>query len=299
MPHEADGSGDQATAKEASLCRIPPFRPVVVKLLRTLSHTRASLSEIAALLNSDPALSAEVLTAANAAAYGTTYRITTTTRAIAMLGTERTKALATRAALDGMLRKIGKSVAVRNCWVHSRAVSVIAEWLSPWYRIHPQRAYTIGLLHDIGRLGLLSLDAQGYSALLDTTAGTNAMVLEIERKVFQVDHCEAGAWLTKAWGMAEEFQTAASEHHAPDLGAEDDSFGFVPLACALAQTLGYRAAPLVAGPPIERILDGLPEAARSDQRIGVLFNQLETEVGFRPSVTEGNQCDFPGKSHAA
>jgi HD-like signal output (HDOD) protein len=258
-----------------------------------------SATEIAALLNSDPALSAEVLTAANRAAYEAARRITTTARAIAILGTERTKALAARAALDGMLRKIGESAAVRNCWVHSRAVSVIAEWLSPCYRIHPDRAYTIGLLHDIGRLGLLSLDAQTYSSLLDTTTGTNELVLETERRVFQVDHCEAGGWLTKTWGMAEEFQTAASQHHARNGGTTDHSFEFEPRACALAQAFGYRAAPLVAGPPIESILDGLPEIARPADRIAALFDHLEQEVGFRPPAAESNNGDFLGKSHAA
>jgi len=299
MRLEEDRNPDQGGGIEAVLCKIPSFRPVVVKLLRVVNDPKSSLSEVSALLNSDPALSAEVLTVANSAAYGAAHRITTTARALAMLGTERTKAVATRAAMYGMLRGIGNTVAVRNCWVHSRAVSVIAEWLSPSYRIHPHKGYTIGLLHDIGRLGLLALDPNGYSTLLDTVTGTNEYALELERKVFRVDHCEAGAWLTKSWGLTEEFQIAASLHHTHGLETMKDSCKLVSLACALAQSFGYRAAPLVEGQASESILLGLPEIARSTAQISILSDQLEREVGRRPSPTESKDCGFVGKSDAA
>jgi len=275
-----------AKEKEAALCRIPAFRPVIIKLLKVLNDDHASMLDIAALLNSDPALSAEVLTVANSAAYGTAHRINTTSRAIVMLGTERTKALATKAALDGMLRGIGNDPSVANCWLHSRAVGVIAEWLAPFYRIHPDRAYTAGLMHDIGRLGLLSLDSSRYGHLLEHTGDTTGAVLEAERQLFKVDHCEAGAWLTRTWGLPDELQAVASLHHTPKGTVLDPGVSQVRLACSVAQALGYKAAPLVTCPAAETFLEEIPGLTRSGSQnhLANLIARLEKEVGQSPFI---------------
>ena len=273
--------GTQAGEKEAILCRIPAFRPIVLKLLRVLGDDNASMSKVTELLNADPGMSAEILTAANSAAYGTARRISTTARAIVMLGTERTKALATKAALDAMLRDIGNHPTIGNCWSHSRATAVIAQWLAPSFRIHPDRAYTAGLMHDVGRLGLLSLDSRNYTLLLDTTGMTDEDVLEAERMMLKVDHCQAGAWLTRAWGFPDELQLAASQHHAHRDAVRDPGVGLARLSCAMAQALGYKAVPLVISSEIEDLLEEVPDLDRQDSAawLATLGDRLEKELG--------------------
>jgi HD-like signal output (HDOD) protein len=270
---------------DALLCRIPSFRPIVIRLLQILGDDDTSLSKVSELLNSDPGLSAEVLTAANSAIYGIRSRIHTIARAIVMLGTERTKALATQAALDAMLRDIGSHPTIGNCWSHSRASAVIGQWLAPSFGIHPDRAYTAGLLHDVGRLGLLSLDTKTYAALLDNTGPTDQDVLEAERELMKLDHCEAGARLTLAWGFPDELRLPVSHHHDAKGTTKDPGTNLARVACSVSQALGYTAVPMVTTPAIPDLLQEVPnfDCEGLDNRLGVITDRLTREVG-RPVV---------------
>ncbi len=270
---------------EALLCRIPSFRPIVIRLLQVLGDDDASLSKVSELLNSDPGLSAEVLTAANSAMYGVRSRITTIGRAIVMLGTERTKALATRAALDAMLRDIGSHPTIGNCWSHSRACAVVAQWLAPSFGVHPDRAYTSGLLHDVGRLGLLSLDTETYAPLLENTGPSDQDVLEAERELLKLDHCEAGARLTLAWGFPDELRLPVSHHHSAKGTTDDPGANLARVACSVAHALGYTAVPKVTAAEIPELLKDVPHFSLDglEERLEILTDRLTRDAG-RPVV---------------
>src|SRR6266567_4663298 len=83
------------------LCKLPVFRPVTVKLLALLGSEDADIARVTALLNSDPAFSAEILTLANSSLYARQARIDSVQRAVMTLGIERTRALAVSVALHG------------------------------------------------------------------------------------------------------------------------------------------------------------------------------------------------------
>jgi len=270
------------------LCRIPPFRPAVVKLLHVLADEEVSVPSLVTWIGSDPALCSEILTAANSAVYGPSHRINTIRRAVTMVGLERTKALATRVAIDGMIQGIANHPAVASCWMHSRATAVAGQWLAPLFHMHPDRAYTDGLMHDIGRLGLLLQNTSAYAALLSIADGTDAELLEAERVIFTIDHCEAGLWLTKTWGLPLEIQTVCSQHHTDFSQNLDEGINVVRLACVIAQSLGFKAAPSVRSPTFESLLDRLPGITRSlGGRLETLFKQIERELGRTPLLPPG------------
>ena len=232
------------TAPPERLCKLPVFRPVAVRLLSELANEEVDVSHVTDLLNSDPAFSAEILTVANSALYARQKRIDTVQRAIMALGLERTRALAATVALHGMVSGIKSKAAVQDCWQHSRAAAIAGEWLAPFYRVHPDQAYTAALMHDIGRLGMLSAYPD-YPVLLAAAVGSVQDLLEAERTSFSVNHCEAGMWLTRIWGLPEEFREAASLHHEPVMGALDERTDLVRLACLFAEALGFKPAPQI------------------------------------------------------
>jgi len=265
---------------EQTLCRMPAFRPVAIQLHRLLADEDASVFDVVSLLNSDPAFSAEVLTVANSAELGRRYRIDTIERAVVVLGFERTKVIATRAALAGMLRETQGGPVVEACWAHSRATAFLAQWLAPFFRLHPDRAYTAGLLHDVGRIGLLGVHPQEYPQLLTRVVGTNADMLAAEQLAFRTDHCEAGRWLTMAWGLPHEFSDASSFHHNTGRIMTDPGAEAVRIACALAQALGYRAAPLIQFESFDDIIRDVPELTHpsSCHSMSSLVSSLEMEI---------------------
>ena len=56
-------------------------------------------------------------------------------------------------------------------------------------------AYVAGLLRDIGRLALLVKYPEPYANLLVVSGEQQFDLLMMERELFDIDHCEAGAWL--------------------------------------------------------------------------------------------------------
>ena len=58
--------------------------------------------------------------------------------------------------------------------------------------------------------------------------------------MFDVDHCEAGAYLARDWGFSEELREAIVLHHAVPPPAGGGLPALVNLACRLADALGFR-----------------------------------------------------------
>lgn len=261
------------------LCKLPVFRPVAVRLLSALAQEDVDVTHVTNLLNSDPAFSAEILTLANSSLYARHNRIDTVQRAIVCLGLERTRAFAATVALQGMVSGIKGTAAVQDCWQHSRATAIVAEWLAPFYQVHPEQAYTAALMHDIGRLGMLAAYPE-YPILLAAPAQSPKDLLERERISFSVNHCEAGLWLTRIWGLPEEFWVAASQHHAEVTGELGDRVDLVRLSCLFAEALGFKPAPKVECEPVESLIGRIPEGGlpRSRFSLGGLSDRLRKEL---------------------
>ena len=268
------------------LCKLPVFRPVTVRLLSLLSSEDADITQVTDLLNSDPAFSAEILTLANSSLYARHNHIDTVHRAVVALGIERTRSLAVTVALHGMVRGIKSKGAGQDCWRHSRATAIAARFLAPFYRVQAEQAYTAGLMHDIGRLGMLSAYPE-YPVLLSSATGSTQDLLDREKSTFLTDHCEAGLILTRIWGLPAEFSDTASQHHAPLTGEIGDRTDLVRLACLFAQALGFKAAPGIECWSSDTLVERIPHAAlpREEFSVAGLSERLQVELEGDPVVS--------------
>ncbi len=240
------------------LCKLPVFRPVALKMLKLLANEQAEVQNIAGLLRSDPALSAQVLAAANSAFYGNSHHIDNLPRAILVMGFERTRALTLTVALKTFLHQPLNARTMGRCWQHSMATALLAEELAPLFEIDRDQAYTASLIHDVGRLGLLLAYGERYTPILETAHATLAGCLEAERNLFQMDHCQAGLWLTQRWGFPPEYSRVASCHHDDLPAAKQDPASLTHIACLLADALGFRAVACDRAPSTAELLPRLP-----------------------------------------
>lgn len=262
-----------------SLCKLPVFRPVALKLLKTLACEDPEVRQITRLLTADPGLSAEVMTLANSALYGSTNTIRTIERAVLVVGMERMKSLALTVALQAFLRAVPESEATRAAWRHSMACAFAAEELGAAYGQPREAAYMAGLMHDLGRFGLLAAyPGRGEGAPVPVLYENGAAVLEEERRQFGMDHAQAGACLVQAWGLPEDFRAVAGHHHDEDAAAETTAVGLVRTACLVADALGYEGLGKAAVPDCAAIAGALPPRLSSALR--------QAECGLRERVDE-------------
>ena len=95
-----------------------PVQPgAAMRLLWMLEDPRTSASDLGRLIESDPALSTQVIRLANTAFYGLSGKVSSAWRAVTVLGLATVRAIATTAAFDLFSEK-GRSVP-DDFWPHS------------------------------------------------------------------------------------------------------------------------------------------------------------------------------------
>lgn len=244
--------------RKGLLARIPAFPPIVLRLLDLLAREDVEIRELVALISSDPAFSAQILRYANSPLFGFRSQIDSLQSALVVLGLRRVRSLSMTVATANHMQGVLHIEELARCWRHMLATALLTEELARSCALLEDRAYTAGLLHDVGRLGLLLAYPDEYARLL-REAGRNALeLLDVERRELGMDHCEAGQALAAHWNLPPDFQVVAARHHHPPAGAAVDLLTLVHLGCRMADSLGFWVVePLQASAPQE-IWESLP-----------------------------------------
>lgn len=219
------------------LSKLPPFHPAALKLLNISSESGTSMTEFESVFRADPALTADLLLVANSALYGNRARIASIRHALAHLGLERVRSLATTIALSFFVRNQPRTSFVRHIWGHSIATAVIAEALGDLYG--QKELYTAGLTHDLGRLGLLLTVGPGYEKWISAELPGIEEANQLEHARFGMNHCEAGALVGHKWAFPVLLRSCMIGHHGHEAGPPGDSLLLVQLACRLADSMGF------------------------------------------------------------
>jgi HD-like signal output (HDOD) protein len=83
-------------------------------------------------------------------------------------------------------------------------------------------AVVAGLLHDIGKLLLVSTLHEEYFAATARTKASGCRWFEAEQEILGTTHAEIGAYLLGLWGIPELAVEAIAHHHCPNRIAHSD-----------------------------------------------------------------------------
>lgn len=255
---------DAAEARLRELDQLPQFPAIATKVLRVLSHDDASIREISEFIRADAALTAGLLRTANSALYALPGPVTGVQNALVRMGFTEVKRFILTFSSQNLFQTSVRLDLLRALWRHSLACAWILEELSEAVSVPQGRgdsAYTTGLLHDIGRLGLFTLHPKEYAGLLSAPPGGPTLP-ERERALFGIDHCEAGGWLARRWGLPEVVEASARGHHAPPSSADFGLPDLVRVAVLITANLGFDAAPPERPYSLGEIRAFLPRAAQ-------------------------------------
>ncbi len=275
----------QETERPWALSTPPPFPAIAMKVLELLGHEdTVDVREVVRWLQADPVFSGEMLRVANSALYGLRTEIRSVHQATINLGLDFVKAVAITVGLRAYVKSAVKAPVLRRCWAHSMACGILSQELATACFMKGDEAYTAGLLHDIGRMGLLAAYPLEYANVLSVAVDYSFDVLHCEKELFDIDHCEAGAWMAEQWKLPAMLANIAAHHHDPlpavPAKQKPDLLTIVELACRLADSLDFGAikATRDAWSP-EKIATYLPDAAK--QRFPKDIAALKTEISNR------------------
>jgi HD-like signal output (HDOD) protein len=268
----------------AALDQLPPFPPIALRMLDALTREELETSELVGLSSADPVLASEILHAANSALFGLPRRVKTLQHAIVLVGRDYLRPLLFTAALRAYLKAPGRSRVFQEWWRHSLACALLADGLAAACQKSRGEAYTAGLLHDIGRLGLMmAVGADRYRAV--AARGAPALALEREQEEFGVDHCQVGKLLLEKWELPPELADASARHH--------DGFhrgralaNLVWMACSLATVVGFSTQKPNQPLSLEEWRAGLPPGLDWTHRLEVdaLRKTLEERIGVYSQI---------------
>lgn len=225
-------------ALHASLQDLPSLPAVVMELLGSIDQDDIDISVLARKVSLDQALTAKTLRLANSASSGLQVRVTTIQQAITYLGFQATRNLITAAAVTGCFPE-GKCPGFdhRTFWRHSIATAACAKVLARRMRLNQDFAFTAGLLHDIGRLVLVTGFPERYSGVLLRQARDDRQLLDVERELLGVDHVMAGAALAQHWQFSDTMLHAIAYHHEPETPGAGFLATIVHIANAIVHAL--------------------------------------------------------------
>jgi len=258
---------------------LPPFPSVATRLLHLLSSKDVQLAEVGRMVAAEPVFATRVLQMANSPLFSLQGQVRTISHAIILLGLDRVSAIAmTRATADFVAPAL-RIEALRRCWRNSLAGAIVAEKLARACRMDADEAYLAGLLRDIGRLALLVKYPEPYANLLAVTQENVFDLLATERDLFDIDHCQAGAWLTRKMSFPDELCDVVAHHHEPPAGDVFRLASLIRVADRLADAVGFSAIMLPDAPDVEEVLNDLPAPAQS--RISHDSEELRGEIAQR------------------
>lgn len=184
---------------------LPHLPDVALKIHRAVQDPECDVEVITRIIRSDPALAVKLIKAANSALYNVPTPIRSIHGAVVYLGLPTTRELVTTLALRELFKVDSKRLQrrMRELWEHSAmvaSVSYVLGQMTPG--INPERALLLGLLHDIGKLPLISY-AAAFAELADSEAQLDEAIAALRGPV--------GAMILRKWEFGDETVAVALE----------------------------------------------------------------------------------------
>ena len=194
---------------------LPALPQVLVDLIDISSHQDTSMSEIAPVVNRDPALAAKVLQLANSALLGARYPIANISQAVVFLGLDMLRNLAISVSAHEVFRTSkGDSHWIAIFWHRAILTASFCQKLALKLRYDkPSEAYLAGLFNSIGMLFFYVQAPEHYAAMLAEIEQKDwgTKLTARETALFGFSHTEIAGMLLRKWKLADLAEAVASQ----------------------------------------------------------------------------------------
>ncbi|HUI79062.1 MAG TPA: HDOD domain-containing protein [Bryobacteraceae bacterium] len=257
---------------------LPPFPAVANRVLALVNNEDVGSRQISEVINLDPTFTAEILRIANSPLFGVVREISTVQHAVALVGVNKVKAMATLIALSTVVKSSLRIEVLRKFWIHSLVTAVLTDESARAAGAKVDGAYTAGLLHNLGTLGLMSAYPEEYSRMLEVSTEFGFDLIRTERDLFEIDHCAAGACLAEEWNFPDPIVVAIAMHHE-EPKKSPNLFSLVQICWRLAGVAGYMPFPDEREWTYEELIELIPASSNSWITGGI--ERVRQEVGSR------------------
>jgi putative nucleotidyltransferase with HDIG domain len=136
-------------------------------------------------------------------------------------------------------------------WHHSLIVAQSADALAACAGLNRESAFTAGLLHDIGRLVLVTCFPEQSRRVAMFQRELDCHCGHAEQEILGLDHAMVGAALARRWKFAPMIQQAIALHHQPATSPREPLVDLVHVADVTAHALDLCGDPCELVPPLD------------------------------------------------
>jgi HD-like signal output (HDOD) protein len=285
---------DQANSPSDS----PSIPAIYSQLLKTLESPGATNEQVGKIIARDESLTAELLRLTNSSYLGLPRNITDPVEAVESLGLEAVKALVRALQFLAEHSRLRPAyLSFDQIWQHSINVAQIARDLVLFEtkdRKLASQALTAGLLHDLGKVVLVTNFDDLYGRVHSLARKQPVTLSDVEKEMFGANHGEIGACLVGMWNLPAAIVEATALHHEPPLGEDQE---LTPLAAVhIANVLEREIRPsdedMLVAPIINTpFLNGLGLLQRLPVWRAAFANRRSGNLGLEVETAENDQTE--------
>jgi HD-like signal output (HDOD) protein len=219
-----------------ALGELPPFSPILNRLLASLAKEDVSFVKLGDLIEKDAVLAGNLLHLVNSALYARRGSVNSVRHALSLLGINKLR----NAVLGMSIARMWNQVKTPTSWstarfnLHCAASAILSDLLAQRLSMdYAEGAFVAGLLHDVGRL-LIALglgEEHGRIMAMHETEKKPMVVCELE--IIGMTHAELSAEALGVWNLPEMIRNGVRYHHSPAMDPASRDGQAVPLSRVL------------------------------------------------------------------
>ena len=201
---------------------LPTIPAIVSKVVSLLDNQDSPPDDIADLILSDQVLAARVIRVVNSPLYRTNNPIVSVKRALLFLGFKSVREMILTSYFVEGFKEKKQPFDMKMFWVHSFSVGAISRRIAMLVDYpDSEKAYLVGILHDIGKVFLGHYCKEEYGQMLTSINNTSHTTYDAEYEFFGTTHCEVGLCLAQRWNFPSVYCDVISHHHTSEKATEE------------------------------------------------------------------------------
>lgn len=195
---------------------LPTFPENIIEIQRLCGQKDSTIDAISSKISLDPSLTADVIKLSNSAGFVPGKRIMTIKDAVKIIGLKNLNLILTASASKTILQNRYKKF--EAIWEHCIRVAYYSTSIARSKQIGQlaDSAFITGLLHDIGKIVLMSADEKIINTISEITRNKQLRSSSILEEIsVGISHAELGGLIAEKWNFPPHLKIAIENHHSP------------------------------------------------------------------------------------
>ena len=214
------------------------------QLIALKSQENVEITELVPLIESDPIISAKIISYASSPFFSYQGKLETIQEAVFhVLGIDMSMNIALSLAVGNQFKGPTKGpVGAKSIWNHSIYCAILSQSIASKIKnrtdLNAGTAYLYGLLHNVGFLALGHMFSEEFHKFNKfVNKYRDVPMNKLEKKILGTSHTTAGGLLMESWDMPDEFRIIMETHHDSEYNGPHQVYSHISyIANALLKT---------------------------------------------------------------